>query len=212
MTNKVVAKLLEIFPDGNFDYDNGLITIVGAYTEQQSQAIAALATYTGEDFAVQQIEPVYQDLPVANHFPNGRAIEIGYDCMVMQRVKGVGKYGTTIEDADLSAIDLANHAQQEAADGLVYTSMLGEAIERDIAAAVAAMQAEVLAVAQDESKSDEMRLAIITELVKGTPLRCATMYVQQSQLEEYNRTNGNLLQLSRVRDSHVFKTPVKVIA
>lgn len=56
------------------------------------------------------------------------SIAIGTAAMLSQREKGVEKYGQPIEEAKLSARELVEHAQQEMADGLVYTSMLGKRV------------------------------------------------------------------------------------
>lgn len=52
------------------------------------------------------------------------SVALGTAAMLDQREKGIAKYHKPIEAANLSARELVIHAQQEMADGLVYTSML----------------------------------------------------------------------------------------
>lgn len=56
------------------------------------------------------------------------SVALGVGAMLSQRDKGVDKYGQSIEEADLSAGELAEHALQEAADGLVYGVMLAKKV------------------------------------------------------------------------------------
>lgn len=65
-------------------------------------------------------------LELADLLPESLAL--GLAAMLSQREKGVEKYGQPIEDAKLTAGELVVHAQQEMADGLVYTSMLGKRV------------------------------------------------------------------------------------
>lgn len=65
-------------------------------------------------------------LEIADLLPE--SIALGTAAMLSQREKGVEKYGQPIEDAKLTAGELVVHAQQEMADGLVYTSMLGKRV------------------------------------------------------------------------------------
>ena len=53
-----------------------------------------------------------------------KSVAMGTAMMLSQREKGMEKYGQPIEDANLSALELVEHAAQEAADGLVYISEL----------------------------------------------------------------------------------------
>ena len=53
-----------------------------------------------------------------------KSVAVGTAMMLSQREKGMEKYGQPIEDANLSALELVEHAAQEAADGLVYISEL----------------------------------------------------------------------------------------
>ena len=53
-----------------------------------------------------------------------KSVAMGTAMMLSQREKGIEKYGQPIEDAKLSALELVEHAAQEAADGLVYISEL----------------------------------------------------------------------------------------
>lgn len=74
-------------------------------------------------------------LELADLLPESLAL--GLAVMQSQREKGVEKYGQPIEDAKLTAGELVVHAQQEMADGLVYTSMLGKRVvelEEELAA------------------------------------------------------------------------------
>lgn len=41
-----------------------------------------------------------------------------------QKAKGLEKYGTTVEDANLNTLDWIRHAQEELVDCLVYLEML----------------------------------------------------------------------------------------
>ena len=61
-------------------------------------------------------------LEIADLLPE--SVALGTAAMLDQREKGIAKYHKPIEAANLSARELAEHAQQEMADGLVYTSML----------------------------------------------------------------------------------------
>ena len=53
-----------------------------------------------------------------------KSVAMGTAMMLSQREKGIEKYGQPIEDANLSTLELIEHAAQEAADGLVYISEL----------------------------------------------------------------------------------------
>lgn len=65
-------------------------------------------------------------LEIADLLPESLALGLG--AMLSQREKGVEKYGQPIEEANLTAGELVEHAQQEMADGLVYTSMLAKKV------------------------------------------------------------------------------------
>lgn len=67
------------------------------------------------------------------------SVALGTAAMLSQREKGATKYGQSIEDANLSASELVEHAQQEMADGLVYTSMLAKRVA-ELEALVAQLQ------------------------------------------------------------------------
>ena len=93
-------------------------------------------------------------LEIADLLPE--SIALGTAAMLSQREKGVEKYGQPIEDAKLTAGELVVHAQQEMADGLVYTSMLGKRVaelEEDLRTAslrlYAVMEAYTIATGND---------------------------------------------------------------
>ena len=46
-----------------------------------------------------------------------------------QQAKGLQKYGTTVEDADLPTVEWIRHAQEELVDCLIYLEMLKERID-----------------------------------------------------------------------------------
>lgn len=49
--------------------------------------------------------------------------------LAAQEAKGLVKYGTTLDTANLSALDLARHYQEEAADALMYATALVKKLE-----------------------------------------------------------------------------------
>ena len=65
-------------------------------------------------------------ISVMNVLPE--SVALGTGAMLSQREKGMTKYGTSLEEAALSAGELAEHALQEAADGLVYGVMLAKKV------------------------------------------------------------------------------------
>lgn len=67
------------------------------------------------------------DVNVVDCLPE--SVGLGAAAMLSQREKGVEKYGQSIEDAKLSAGELAQHAMEEMADGLVYTVMLAKRVK-----------------------------------------------------------------------------------
>ena len=50
--------------------------------------------------------------------------------LAAQEAKGLSKYGTTLDDAGLSEIEIAEHAQQEAADLLMYLTARVELMKK----------------------------------------------------------------------------------
>ncbi len=46
-----------------------------------------------------------------------------------QQAKGLQKYGTTVEDANLPTLQWIRHAQEELVDCLIYLEMLKERID-----------------------------------------------------------------------------------
>jgi hypothetical protein len=204
-------KLDAILGKGKWKLAENILVVEGKVSDEQRRKMEVFLTYTGQ--SIQLVEE--QALEVSSEQPGtpdmGNAIRNGLQMMLSQRAKGIRTYGQPIEDAGLSADALCEHAQQEMADGLVYVSQLREAIQHEITDAVDSFAAQLFEIVDNESKSQEMRLAIIRDmLLVCNTKRCITMYVQQSQLEEFNRTEGNLLQLSRVQDAFVFKIPLKV--
>lgn len=181
----------------------------GKLNSEQRRKLEVLVTYTGEPLELREEAPAVES-PNALTIEHGTAIATGLHAMILQRAKGLEKYGVAIEDAGLSADELCEHAQQEMADGLVYVSELRQQIKRDIGKAVGEHSANVLAIVDDESKSQEMRLAIIREmlLTHSNGARTTVMYAQQSQLEQ---RDTNLLTLSRARN-FPFLTALKVTA
>lgn len=207
---EMMDKLDTIFGAGKWKRDeDGVLVVAAKMTQDQCNKLHVLSTYSGQDFEV-RVEPVpVAQLPDAYEI-GGKAIHAGISMMLAQRAKGLEKYGVAIEDAGLSADELCEHAQQEMADGLVYVSELRQQIKRDIGKAVGEHSANVLAIVDDESKSQEMRLAIIREmlLTHSNGARTTVMYAQQSQLEQ---RDTNLLTLSRARN-FPFLTALKVTA
>lgn len=67
--------------------------------------------------------------PVPPYRPFGRAIADATRVMVSQRNKGINKYGVTIEDAGLNAVQLLQHAREEAADLSVYLAQLEQTLQ-----------------------------------------------------------------------------------
>lgn len=67
------------------------------------------------------------DVNVVDCLPE--SVGLGTAVMLSQRDKGMEKYGQSIEGAKLSAGELAQHAMEEMADGLVYTVMLAKRVK-----------------------------------------------------------------------------------
>lgn len=99
---------------------------------------------------------------------------------------------------------LAEHHQ-------VCATRLQEVMVQERERAVAEFAAEIQAVLHDQNVGRTFKLQMIQDIVNGGTVQCLRMYVQQSQLEEFNRTNANLLTLSR-SNAFPFTTPLKVIA
>lgn len=125
----------------------------------------------------------------------GDAIHAGVEVMRDQRVKGIKRYGVSIEMAPLSIEQLIRHAQEEMADGLVYTTQLNVSLRRRLEDERANIVAEVLRIL-DTGANMDIKCAQISALAKDVP-NWRTMYVQPSVLEDYWRTGSNLLTLHR---------------
>lgn len=142
----------------------------------------------------------------------GKAIARVMVLLIGQREKGLAKYGVPVEDAPLSSAEWIKHAQEEAADFLVYSVRIAETIEEEKRQAVAEFIGRVNIILDDPNmRSFDLKIAALEELVDGyTPVTGLQMYAQQSQLQEFVSTEANLLTLSRSR-AFPFNTPIKVI-
>lgn len=143
----------------------------------------------------------------------GRAIARVVAILIGQREKGIVRYGVPVEDAPLSSAEWIKHAQEEAADFLVYSVRIEETIEHERKQAVAELAAAIANIADATHLNEDIRVAMIREECDKHfyGVRCHTMYAQQSQLEEFNRTGANLLSISRT-SVFPFTTALKVIA
>ncbi|MBB6053317.1 putative nucleic acid-binding protein [Armatimonas rosea] len=53
--------------------------------------------------------------------------------LAAQEAKGLSKYGTTLDTAGLSLLEIAEHYQQEAADALMYATAMVELMKKEAA-------------------------------------------------------------------------------
>ena len=60
-----------------------------------------------------------------------------------QEEKGRSRYGTDLDDADLTGVEIVEHAVQEAADMLMYLTALKKYLE-EIAADIAALDSSMV--------------------------------------------------------------------
>jgi hypothetical protein len=51
--------------------------------------------------------------------------------LAAQEAKGLAKYGTTLDTAGLSLLEIATHYQQEAADALMYATAMVELMKKE---------------------------------------------------------------------------------
>lgn len=139
----------------------------------------------------------------------GQAINRGVHVMVDQRNKGIAKYGQPIEDAPVSVEQLIRHAQEEMADGLVYTSQLHDAFEARIIEERANLVTDVLQILSTGANMD-IKCAQINALAVLPPV-WHTLYAQPSQFDQFRIDKNNLLQLSRSK-VFPFTQPIMVRA
>lgn len=125
----------------------------------------------------------------------GQAINRGVHVMVDQRNKGIAKYGQPIEDAPVTVEQLIRHAQEEMADGLVYTSQLHDAFEARLIEDRTNLIADVLTILSTGANMD-IKEAQISSLVLIPPV-WSVLYAQPSQFDVFRCDRNNLLQLSR---------------
>lgn len=125
----------------------------------------------------------------------GQAINRGVHVMIDQRNKGIAKYGQPIEDAPLTVEELIRHAQEEMADGLVYTSQLHDAFNARIAEERTCIIADVLNILSTGANMD-IKCAQIAALAVVPPL-WHTLYVQPSQFDNFRCDDLNLLTFNR---------------
>lgn len=137
----------------------------------------------------------------------GRCIAGAVGVMIEQRAKGQIKYGVSIEDAPLNTDQLLRHLQEELADGAVHLQRLIELIEAERAEWASSLLELLGADAHDDLKLEMVR--DFAQTSGGRATQGLVMYVQPSQLEEFNRTNANLLTLSR-SNTFPFTQKVKV--
>lgn len=144
------------------------------------------------------------------------SIAASIDVMLAQRMKGINQYGVSIEDAGLAAGELLAHAREEAADTAVYLSQLAVALREDqrrvYRETVALFQAHMAAVKhlRDDLRMDYLHEQLNDMAALASPPECIVMYAQASAVQEWKRTNANLLSLSRT-SAFPFNVPIKVM-
>jgi hypothetical protein len=144
------------------------------------------------------------------------SIAASIDVMLAQRMKGINKYGVSIEDAGLAAGELLAHAREEAADTSVYLAQLAVAMREDQQRvwreSVALFNAHMAAVThlRDDLALEYIRDQLAEMTATTAPPECMVMYAQASAVEEWKRMGANLLSLSR-SSGFPFNVPIKVM-
>lgn len=153
------------------------------------------------DMATEEI--LFYTAPSLDH---GFAIESATAMMVKQREKGICKYGVSIEAANLSVPALIQHAREEAVDLSVYLAQLEETNKN--------MASDVRAALVDELLAHPMLKLTKEQRVVLAGLTCSanavTLYVQPSELAEWQATDRNLLTVSR-NNTFPFTLPLTMV-
>jgi hypothetical protein len=140
-----------------------------------------------------------------------KTIQSSVEMMLEQRLKGLHKYPTALEDAQLSASELLRHAREEMADGSVYLAQLQEQFGHELIRNYERGMHDLLMVLKDHGHIVDLEGAecVLTTVLSGQylpPFRC---YAAPAELARFSNGN-NLLTVCRERNP-VFSTPIQVI-